>query len=154
MRKELFDFFIGMRSSLKARLPEKIFLERAESLYRDSFEWKRKDVKPEMLSFSNRWLEDWCKEYQISIKKPSKRFFITARARKKIITDFLKKIWTCRYTFTKIYGVDPEIVMSDQMPLHENESSNEKTLSFKSAPQTTYVKENYSLSRKHIIAMT
>ena len=135
-------------------MPKKIFLAKAESLYRDYCEWKREGVEPEKLSFSNRWLKDWCKEYQISIKKPNKRFFITASTRKKRITDFLKNIWTVRYTFTKLYGVDPEIVMSNQMPLHRNESSNEKTLNFKGAPQTTYVKENRSLSRERIAAMT
>ena len=155
VRKELFYFFIDICSSLKARLPKKIFLAKAESLYRDYCEWKREEgVEPEKLSFSNRWLKDWCKEYQISIKKPNKRFFITASTRKKRITDFLKNIWTVRYTFTKLYGVDPEIVMSGQISLHRNESSNEKTLNFKGAPPTTYVKENHSLSRERITAMT
>ena len=44
--------------------------------------------------------------------------------------------------------------MSDQMSLHRNESSNEKTFNFKGAPQTTYVKENNSLSIEQITAMT
>ena len=44
--------------------------------------------------------------------------------------------------------------MSNQMPLHWNESSNEKALDFKGAPQGTYVKENHSLSRERITAMT
>ena len=35
VRKELFDIFIDIRSSLKARLPKKIFLVKVESLYRD-----------------------------------------------------------------------------------------------------------------------
>lgn len=154
VRKELFEFFIDIRSSLKARLPKKIFLAKAASLYNDYCEWKREGVEPEKLSFSNRWLKDWCIEYQISMKKPNKRFSISASARKKGITDFLKNIWTVRYTFSKLYGTDPEIVMSDQMSLHRNESSNEKTLNFKGASQTTYVKENHSLSRERITAMT
>ena len=107
VRKEFSDIFIDIRSSLKARLPKKIFLAKAESLYRDYCEWKREEgVEPEKLSFSNRWLKDWCKEYQISIKKPNKRFFITASTREKRITDFLKNIWMVRYSFTKLYGVD------------------------------------------------
>ena len=53
-----------------------------------------------------------------------------------------------------LYGVDPEIIMSDQMPLHRNESSQEKTLSFKGASQTTFVKENHMLSRERITVMT
>ena len=84
VRKELFDFFIDMRSSLKTRLPKKIFLAKVESLYPNYCEWKREEgAEPEKLSFSNRWLKDWCKEYQISIEKISKRFFITASAIKK-----------------------------------------------------------------------
>ena len=49
----------------------------------------------------------------------------------------------------KVYGVDPEILilMADQMPLRRNEASREKTLNFKGAVQTTYVKESHSLSR-------
>ena len=44
--------------------------------------------------------------------------------------------------------------MSDQMPLHRNESSEQKTLNFKGASQSTYVKENHSLSRERITVMT
>ena len=54
MRKELFDFFINIRSSLKARLPKTFLLAMAESLYRDYCEWKRGEgVEPEKLGFSN-----------------------------------------------------------------------------------------------------
>ena len=89
---------IDIRSSLKARLPKKIFLTKAESLYRDYWECKREEgVEPEKLSFSNQWLKDWCKRYQISIKKPNKRFLISASATKKRIMDFVRNIWTVRY---------------------------------------------------------
>ena len=44
--------------------------------------------------------------------------------------------------------------MSDQISSHRNESSNEKTLKFKGAPETAYVKENHSVSRERITAMT
>ena len=67
------------------------------------------------------------------MKKPNKRFSINAEDRKKAVMDFLKNIWTAWYTFMKIYGVDPEIVMAEQMPLHRNEASWEKTLDFKGA---------------------
>ena len=40
------------------------------------------------------------------------------------------------------------------MTLHRNESSQEKTLSFKEAVQTTYVKENNSLPRERVTVMT
>ena len=41
VRKELFDFFIDIQSSLKARLPKKIFQAKVQSLYRDYCQWKR-----------------------------------------------------------------------------------------------------------------
>ena len=54
VRKKLFEFFIDIMSSLKARLPKKIFPTKAESLYRDYCEWKCKEgVEPEKLSFCN-----------------------------------------------------------------------------------------------------
>lgn len=88
----------------------------------------------------------------ISIKKPNKRFSIGAEARKKRVSDCLKNIWTVQYTFTKLYGVNPEIVISNQTPF-QGISSNEN-MNFKGSPQTTYLKENHSLSRERVTAMT
>ena len=68
--------------------------------------------------------------------------------------NFIKYIWTVRHTFIKLYGVYPAIIVSDQMPLHRNESSEQKTLNFKGASQSTYIKENHSLSRERITVMT
>ena len=79
---------------LKERLQKKIFLAKAESLYLEYCKWKLEEgVEPEKLTFSNHWLKDWRKEYQISIKKPNKRFLINASTRKKRVADFLKNIW-------------------------------------------------------------
>ena len=51
----------------------KMFCAKAESLHHDYCEWKRQEgIKPEKLTFSNWLLRDWCKDYQISIKKPNK----------------------------------------------------------------------------------
>ena len=68
--------------------------------------------------------------------------------------NFMKNIWTVRHTFIKLYGDDPEIIMSDQMPLNPNESSELKTLNFKGVSQSTYVKENHSLSHERITVKT
>lgn len=63
VRKTPFEFFIDFRSSLKARLPKKIFLGKAESLYYDYCEWESLEgVEPEKLALSNQWLLNWCKE--------------------------------------------------------------------------------------------
>ena len=44
------------------------------------------------------------------------------------------------------------IINVDEMPLHRNESASQKTLSF--IGETTFVKENYMLSRKRITVFT
>ena len=42
------------------------------------------------------------------------------------------------------------IINEDQMPLHRNESSTQKTLNF--VDMDAYVKENYNLSRERVTA--
>ena len=68
------------------------------------------------------------------------------------LQDYLKNVWSiCRY-FIEKYGVDPPIINGDQMPLHRNESSSQKTLNFKS--EETFVKENHMPSRERVIVFT
>ena len=43
---------------------------------------------------------------------------------------------------------------ADQMPLHRNESSGQKTMNFAGRSQSTFVKENYHLSRERATVMT
>ncbi|KAK7467855.1 hypothetical protein BaRGS_00036926, partial [Batillaria attramentaria] len=54
--------------------------------------------------------------------------------------------------FHKNFNKEPTIINGDQMPLHRNESSGQKTLSMKD--DTTYVKENYLLSRERVTVFT
>ena len=50
--------------------------------------------------------------------------------------------------------MDPAILSVDQMPLHRNESSTQKTLNFRGREQYCFVKENHNLSREHCTVMT
>ena len=86
------------------------------------------------------------------MKHPNKRLAIKQDVRKKRIIDFLQNIWTVRHFVLENYKTDPVIISADQMPLHRNESRMEKTLNFND--QTTYVKENYQLSRERPTVMT
>ena len=61
-------------------------------------------------------------------------------------------MWTVRKFFIDNFSVDRPIINGDQMPLHRNGSSTQKTLNIKG--YETYVKENYSLSRERITAFT
>lgn len=54
----------------------------------------------------------------------------------------------------QLYGVDPEILKSDQMSLHRNESSGQSSMDCKRTAKTTYVKEKHSFSWERITVMT
>ena len=86
-------------------------------------------------------------EHVVSLRHPNKRFQIMQADREERIFEYLKNIWTVRKYFIENFGVDPPVLNGDQMPLHRNESSTQKTLNFTGLD--TYVKENYSLSRTY-----
>ena len=68
------------------------------------------------------------KEYNVSLRKPNKKYAIKKEDRIIRIKDYLKNIWTIRKYFIHKYGVDPPAINGDQMPLHRNESASQKTL--------------------------
>ena len=72
------------------------------------------------------------KEYNVSLRKPNKKYAIKKEDRIIRIKDYLKNIWTVRKYFINKHGVDPPVINGDQMSLHRNESESQKTLSLKS----------------------
>ena len=65
---------------------------------------------------------------------------------------YLKNVWNVRRYFIETFDIDPPIINGDQMSLHRNESSEQKTLNFKN--QETFVKENHHLSRECMTTFT
>ena len=153
VREAMFEWFINVRGVLKGRLPKKMFRTKCQQVYS---EWLKQQPEPipeeEQLKFSKHWIQDWMKEYNVSLRKPNKRFAIKNEDRIIRIKDYLQNIWTVRKYFLDTYGVDPPIINGDQMPLHRNESAGQKTLSLKS--EETFVKENYMLSRERVTCFT
>lgn len=151
VREALFSWFIDVRESLKGRLPRRMFKLKANALYE---EWLRDNPTPESerLKFGNQWIKMWQNEYGISLRKPNKRYSIKKEDLVERLQDYLKNVWTIRRYFIEKYGVDPPIINGDQMPLHRNESSNQKTLNFKG--EETFVKENHMLSRERVTVFT
>ena len=155
VRQALFSFFIDVRTSLKGRLPRSILISKAKQIYEEYCDIKRQGgEEPDQLQFTNRWLNEWCKEYRISLKHPNKRFSISNVDRKRRIIQFLKNVWATRYWWLAKYKCEPAIISADQMPLHRNESSGQKTLNFKGNNQTCFVKENSHFSRERATVMT
>ena len=155
VRSSLFDYFIDIQSTLKGRLPQCILLAKAKEFYSKYCELKQQAGEtPDELKLTDKWLRLWCKDYRVSLKHPNKRFSISHVVRKRRIIQFLKNVWTARYWWLAKYKVDPIILSADQMPLHRNESSNQKTYNFTGNDQSCFVKENNHLSRERCTVMT
>jgi len=88
------------------------------------------------------------KEYRVSLKYANKRFALSQDERVLRLSEFIKNVLRVRYFFFHHYKKEPIVINGDQMPLHRNESSRQKTMTLKD--ENTFVKENYMLSRERI----
>ena len=88
----------------------------------------------------------------INLRKPNKRFSVNKKELIERLHDYLKNIWQLRQFFIEQYDVDPPTINGNRMPLHRNESSQQKTLSFKG--EDTFVEENYMLFRDRVTVFT
>ena len=151
VRIALFHWLADIRESLKGRLPLRLFTLKAQQLYA---EWLTQNpvTEDQILKFSNKWIKSWEKEYGLSVRKPNKRYSIKKEDLFIRLRDYLQNVWAVRRYFIEKYGVDPPIINGDQMPLHKNESSQEKTLAFKG--EDTFIKENHKLSREQVTVFT
>ena len=139
VREAMYDWFINIRSSLKARLPKSMFKAQCKIFHKQWLLQQEKEVPEEKkIVFSNKWIRGWMQEY-VSLRKPNKRFKIKQADREERIFKYLKNIWTVRKFFIDNFGVDPPILNGDQMSPHRNESTSQRTLNFTGLD--TYVKE-------------
>ena len=153
VRNALFEWFVDVRGTLKGRLPLKMFRSMAQSLHNDWLKNQDDETKlKDDLKFTRPWIKSWCKEFNVSLLKPNKRFQISQEDRVLRIIEFLKNIIRVRYFFNHHHKKEPTIINGDQMPLHRNESAGQKTLSLKNNP--VFVKENYMLSRERATVYT
>ena len=149
VRQAIFEWFIDIRGTLKARLPRKMFKMQCHIFYEQWLAQQPEEVpKEKRINFSNRWIKNWMSEYGVSLRHPNKRFQIKRADREERVFEYLKNIWTVRKYFIDNFGVDPSVINGDQMPLHRNSSSSQKTLNF--TGMNTYVKGNYTLSRERV----
>ena len=150
IREAAFQWFIDVRGGLKGRLPRKMFRMKCVELFQT---WGETQEQPcPTLEFSDRWIDSWMKEYRVSLNKPNKRFALSQTERVVRLLEFLKNIWRIRHYFNVRYGKEPVVINGDQMPLHRNETSSQKTMTLKG--QDTYVKENYMMSRERCTVFT
>ena len=58
VREALYQWFVDVRTSLKARLPKNLFLLQSKKFYADWLQQHPHILKEEQLKFSNQWIKD------------------------------------------------------------------------------------------------
>ena len=71
LRLVLFHWFIHVRTSLKGRLPVRLFVGKAKDI------WKQHTGSLDDFSCSWKWIKRWCKVFNVSIKKPNKHYKVS-----------------------------------------------------------------------------
>ena len=79
VREALFQWFIDVRTSLKAWLPKSLFLLKAKKFYKDWLQQHPDTPEEEKLQFSNQWVRSWELEYGVSLRKPNKWYLISKK---------------------------------------------------------------------------
>ena len=74
----MFEWFINVGGALKGRLP--MFWSKCQQVYN---EWLKQQPEPvpeqDQLNFNKSWIQDWKKEYNVSHRKPNKKYVIKKR---------------------------------------------------------------------------
>ena len=118
-----------------------MFKVQCKVFYEQWLSQQEKEVPEEKkIVFSNKWIRGWMQEYNVSLRKPNKRFQIKQADREERIFEYLKNIWTVRKFFIDNFGVDPPIINEDQMPLHRHRFN-----MFTPKNYAIYVLDDYSI---------
>ena len=122
VRETMFKWLINVRGVSKGRLPIKMFWSKCQQVYDEWLKQQPKSVpEQDQLNFSKHWIQDWMKEYNVSLRKPNKKYGIKKEDGIIWIKDYLKIIWTVRKYFIDKYEVDLPVINGGQMSLHRNE---------------------------------
>ena len=72
VREALFDWFIDIRSTLKARLPRKMFKTQCQVFYDKWLAQQPEEIPVEKrIVFSNRWIKNRMRKYGVSLSHPN-----------------------------------------------------------------------------------
>ena len=144
----MYDWFIEIRCTLKARLLKSMFKEQCKIFYEQCLSHEEEEIPEEKrIGFSNKWIRSWMKEYNVSLTKPIKKFQINRPTERNAflststLSRHLREFWN-NFDIDN-FRIDPRIINGDRMPLHRNKSASQKTLNF-----TGYVTEIISYQEK------
>ena len=93
VREAMFEWFVNVQGVLKGLLPIRMFRSKCQQAHD---EWLKQQPEPvpeqDQLNFSKHWIQDWMKEFNVSLHKPNKKYAIKKEDRIIRIKDYLKNI--------------------------------------------------------------
>ena len=79
VREALFQWFVDLRTSLKAVLQKALFLLQAKTFYANWLQQHPDTPEERQLKFSNQWIKGWKLEYGFSRRHPNKPYSISKK---------------------------------------------------------------------------
>ena len=150
LREQLFAWFAGVRGRIKGRLPMQVLMSKAMSLRLQcmvaAIKLGHKASVPKLVGTS--WLWKWRKDYNVSLRKPNKRWKVPRRVLLSRVRIMWLNLIRVRVLAYLSLGYEPEVDNADQKPFHLNESGSKdlRTLELKGARAVT-LKEIHSETR-------
>ena len=156
LRETLFDWFLSIRASVKARLPVKLVLIKAKMIATEMLaEMRRINEFVRLPILDKNWLHRWKKEYCITLRKPTKRY----KVKRTVLRERLRAMWLTNVRIRALalvcLKVDLPICGFDQKGIYMNEagSKNVGVLAL-DGDTTVALKDNHAASRTRVSLMT
>jgi len=158
LREALFQWFVDIRYSLKARLPQKTVLAQSRVLAQvAAAEAIKRDLVPKLPKLTRHWIMGWKNEYNVSLRKPTKKYHKSRSAIKRRLKIFWCNLIKVRRFGIKTLGVDIGMSVEnvDEKGWHVNQagSKNKGSLDIIGAPLVG-LKENHAATRDRLSFMT
>ena len=93
IRDSVVEWFVDVRTGLKARLPKRLFILKCKEFYSTWLGQQSDDVRKEHeanpVQFSNKWLATWLRDYHVPLILPNKRYKIKQEDRVERIEEYI-----------------------------------------------------------------
>ena len=94
----MYSWFVDIRLGLKGQVSPHMFRSKCKQLHEANLDKERIDGQKisdeeKDIKFSNSWINNWKKQYRVSLRKPNKRYSLKNSVRKERILEFLKNIY-------------------------------------------------------------
>jgi hypothetical protein len=153
IRELLMEWYSSIRHSVNCkimcRFPKKVLLVKAQMLQEDYLvECLSRNVQPEPVDITGKWLNELLWEYRISDRVPNRKFKVPRWALSERLEIFWLTVAKLRKLVILQFGYDPDCRNIDQSPFHQNEAGSKacNSLALKGAPTVPLI-ENHAATR-------